>query len=225
MFKKNIRNLIFKDFRISLHPSIYMFLILAPAMLFIPNYLRSIGFFYLVIGLMNIFTLDLQYKDKEFCGLLPVRKRECVFARIITISILELGMMLLTVPFAFLAHRYVFASGEIANEAGMNICATMYAIMLIGYAIVNVILVPAGYRKQFRAYLRGFVSMFVFMLVTIPLEMFVAHFRGGNWFLNGTSLSSIMLQLPVLAGALIFYILVNIYTYMISAKDFERAEI
>lgn len=225
MSGNNIRNLIYKDFRISLHPSIYIFLILAPSMLFIPNYIRTIGFFYLVIGLMNIFTIDLQYKDKEFCSLLPVRKRECVFARVITICILELGMMLLTVPAAFLAQKFVFDSGEAVNEAGMNICVTMYAIMLIGFSVVNVILIPAGYRKQFRAYLRGIVSMFAFMFVSISLEMFVAHFNAGKWFLNGVTLRDNLLQLPVLAGALIFYILANIYTYMISAKDFERAEI
>lgn len=225
MFNSNTRNLIFKDFRISLHPSVYVFFLLAPAMLFIPNYLRAIGFFYILIGLMNMFTLDLQYKDKEFCGLLPVKKNECVKARVFSVCILEIGLMLLSVPFAFLAQKYVHSVSNVPNNAGMNINVCMYAIMLLGYAVTNVILIPAGYRKHFRAFLRGFISMFAFMLVAGSLEQVVCRIQDGKFFLNGVSFGENLRQLPYLAGAIVIYALVNLYTYYVSAKSFEKADI
>lgn len=224
MKTNTIRNLIYKDFRISLHPSVFIFLILAPAMLFIPDYPRPIGFFYLLIGVMNMFTLDLQYKDREFCALLPARKRDCVKARILSVSIIELCVMLVSVPFAFIAHRAVSASGA-AGHAGMHINATLYAIVLIGYGIFNLILIPGGYRKHFRVFARGFIGMAVFMLLTIGLENLVCRINNGTFFLNGTSTSEILLQLPFVAGAAVFYVLMNILTYQISVHEFEKADI
>ena len=161
-----IRSLIYKDFRISLHPSVFMFFVLAPAMLFIPDYPRPVGFFYLLIGIMNMFALDLQYKDREFCALLPARKRDCVKARVLSISIIELGAILITIPFVFIASRVVNEAASGGN-AGMRLNATLYAIVLIGYGIYNLILIPGGYRKHFRVMARGFIGMAVFMLLTI----------------------------------------------------------
>lgn len=220
---KIISNLIYKDFKIAFHPSLYIFILLAPSMLFIPNYPRPIGFFYLIIGIMNIFNVDLQYKDREFCGLLPVRKKDCVKARMLSISILELGLMLITVPFAFLAHSVLSKNG--GNTDGMNINVTLYALILIGYAIANRIIIPGGYKKQFRVYARSFIAMAVFMLFTISAEIIIASINDGKLFLNGTSLGDNLLQLPVLAGAAVIFFAINFWTYKVTVKGFEAADI
>ncbi|GEM_PF-311864 len=219
-----IRSLIYKDFRISLHPSVFMFFVLAPAMLFIPDYPRPVGFFYLLIGIMNMFALDLQYKDREFCALLPARKRDCVKARVLSISIIELGAILITIPFVFIASRVVNEAASGGN-AGMRLNATLYAIVLIGYGIYNLILIPGGYRKHFRVMARGFIGMAVFMLLTIGLENLVCRIGGGKFFLNGTSAGEILLQLPLVAGAAVFYVVMNLIAYRISIHEFEKADI
>lgn len=220
---KIISNLIYKDFMIAFHPSLYIFILLAPSMLFIPNYPRPIGFFYLIIGIMNIFNVDLQYKDREFCGLLPVRKKDCVKARLITICILELGLMLFTVPFAFISQSILSKNG--GNNAGMTINVMLYALVLVGYAISNRIIIPGGYRKQFRVYARSFIAMGVFMLFTITAEIVIASVNGGKLFLNGASLGDNLLQLPFLAGAAVIYVLMNLWTYAVTVKYFEAADI
>ena len=237
--KNNVMNLVRKDLRLLLHTSTVIFFILAPAMLFIPSYPRPIAYFYLIVSVMNMFTLALQYKDHEFTGLLPVTKKEAVKARVLSICIVELALLLVTVPFAFLAARMQSRSG-IVNNAGMNINATLYAIVILGYGIANLIMIPGGFKKNFRVIVRGIIAMAVFMVLTLGLESFVSHvepagvdalFSGKDtpavrlMFLNVTTLPAILRQLPILAASLAVYAGLNFIACRIACRNYEEAEI
>ena len=218
----NIMNLVRKDLKLSLHPATIIYFALASMMLFIPNYPRPIGFLYIIIAFMMMFSTDLQNKDREFTSLLPVSKSDCVKARVITICSVEIAMLIVSIPFAFLAHR-VLAGME--NVGGMNINVTLYAIVLLGYAIANWIIIPGGYRKNFKVNLRCIIALIVFMLVTVSLENLVCRPMEGKLFLNGTSAADIVRQLPVLAGAIVVYVLINLLICVISMRSYEKAEI
>lgn len=220
----NVKNLIRKDIALLLHPTVILFFILAGGMLFIPDYPRSVGFFYIVIGIMNIFTLSLQYKDHEASSLFPVQKRESVLARVLLTAAVELAVLVFTVPFTLLAHKLI--SGlDIANKAGMNLNITLYAIVLIGYGIYNLTVIPAGYTKQFKVYVRSFVGMGLYLIVTVALENLVCRPKGGKLFLNGTSPAELTRQLPFLLGALAVFLIVNAIAYFIASRRYENAEI
>ena len=65
----NIMNLVRKDLKLSLHPATIIYFALASMMLFIPNYPRPIGFLYIIIAFMMMFSTDLQNKDREIYDL------------------------------------------------------------------------------------------------------------------------------------------------------------
>ena len=224
--KNNVLGLMLKDLRLLLHPSTFVFFLLAPAMLFIPSYPRPISYFYLIVSVMNMFTLAVQYKDHEFTGLLPVTKRETVLARVLSVCFTELALLIVTIPFAFLAAR-MFQKNGMVNAAGMEINVTLYALMLLGYAVANLILIPGGFRKHFKVIIRGLIAMASFMLVTLSLEGVISSVAPDSrlGFLNGTSGQDIIKQLPVLAAALVIYAVLNYIAYRTAYKSYENAEI
>lgn len=224
MSVSNIKSLVRKDLSLLLHPTVYIFFACAAFMLFIPNYPRITGFFYLLIGIMNIFTLDLQYRDHEASGLLPVKKRESVLARLLTVMGVELAQLVFTVPFAFAAGSLMEKWG-VSNNAGMNINITLYAVILIGYSVYNVMIFPGAYQKQFKIQVRSFVGMLLYFVVTVLLENLVSRPRGGTLFLNGTTRADLALQAPVLIGALALYFGIAFIAFRIAAARYENAEI
>lgn len=220
----NIKNLVRKDFSFLLHPTAFLFVVVAAGMMFTPDYPRSVGFFYITISIMNVFTLSLQYKDHEASCLLPVKKRESVLARVLLIVCVELAVLAFTIPFALLAHKLI-SGWQLKNNAGMNINITLYAITLLGYGIYNLTVIPAGYTKQFKVYVRSFIGMALYFIVTVALENLVCRPQNGKLFLNGTSPTELTGQLPFLLGALALFIGMNFIAYLIAARSYEKAEI
>lgn len=220
----NVKNLIRKDLSLLLHPTAIMFFVLACGMMFIPVYPRIVGFFYVLIAIMNIFTLDVQGRDHEFSGLLPVQKRESVLARVLTVALYEFTLLVLTVPCAFLASRFISNTG-LENAAGMRINITLYALVLLGYAVYNLIVIPGAYHKQFKVQFRSFLGMLAFSVVSFGIENLVCRPHGGKLFLNGTSPAELLRQLPILLGALAVFVIVNAIAYFIASRRYENAEI
>ncbi|MBR5947762.1 MAG: ABC-2 transporter permease [Clostridia bacterium] len=223
MSVSNIKNLVRKDMRLLCHPTVFLFFALACGMLFIPEYPRPVGFFYVLIAIMNVFTLDVQGKDHEFCGLLPVQKRESVLARVLTVALYELVLLVITAPFAFFSGALITKWG-IVNSAGMNTNLILYAIVLLGYAAYNLIVIPGAYHKQFKVYFRSFIGMLAYSSI-IALELLIHNLRGDMEFLNGTSASELTRQIPFLLGALAIFVIANAIAYFIASHRYEKAEI
>lgn len=220
----NVKNLVKKDISLLSHPTIFLFIILAGLMMLIPEYPRPIGMFYIIIAVMNLFTLDVQTKDHEFSGLLPVQKRESVLARVLSVMLYELAVLVFSIPFAFIGSA-ISAKTGIVNNAGMNINFTLYAIVLLGYAAYDIIVIPGAYHKQFRVYFRSLIGILAFFALSIGLENLVCRPNDGKLFLNGTSSDELLRQLPFLIGALAIFLLANFIAYLIASRRYEKAEI
>lgn len=217
-----MKNLILKDLKLSVHPTTVIYAVVAGGLMFVPAYPRSMAFLYSIIGVFMIFQNDLQTHDRTFCCLLPVTKRQVVKSRVLTVVLIQLGLILLSVPCALAAHSVLKAA---PNSAGMNTNAALYAIVLTGYAVCNFIMVPNGYRKNFKIAWSFFGSLLAYILISGTAEFMVAVMAGNNALLNGTSAADIIRQLPLLAAAALFYAVVNVLTYRAAARNFERAEI
>ena len=106
-----MKNLVYKEFRLAAHPTNYTFLSFA-FMLLIPNYPYIVSFFYTTLGIFFMCLSSRENHDLEYSLNLPVRKRDLVGARILTVCIFELLTIVATIPFAvacFLRNRvFVF---------------------------------------------------------------------------------------------------------------------
>ena len=86
-------------------------------------------------------------------------------------------------------------------------------------------MIPNGYRKNFKIVWSFFGSLAAYILISGTAELMIAVTAGDNGLLNGTASSDIMRQLPLLAVAVIIYGIMNVRTYKVAARNFERAEI
>lgn len=200
-----MNKLIYKDLRLSVHPSTIIYFIVSALMLFIPDYPRWVGFLYLLIGINVMFQTDLQYKDREFCSILPVTKADCVKARVLSVMILQLGLFVFTVPFAIISSNIMINNG-MHNLAGMDTNLTMYASVLISYGVTNMILIPAGFRKRFQVRVQFIVGMLVYAAINGAAEILVSGSIEQLAFLRGNSAEELKMQIPVLAVAFVLYI-------------------
>ena len=93
-----MKALLYKEFKLAMHPICYVFLLAFPAMILIPNYPIGIGFIYLMSCYPILFlgaNKGQQSNDLLFSTLMPVRKKDIVLARIITVLSLQAAYMLL----------------------------------------------------------------------------------------------------------------------------------
>ncbi|MBR4434666.1 MAG: ABC-2 transporter permease [Clostridia bacterium] len=225
MSVRNIKNLVLKDLSLLTGPVVIIFYIIPALMLFIPAYPRPATMFYLLVSIMNMFSFDLMGKDHEFSGLLPVKKKESVLARLAAMMLLQILLLVFTAPFAILSNYLLDRWDAANNPAGMNTNIVSYAIILVFYGIFNLIVLPGAYKKQFKVSLRSIIGLFVFIVGATITENLICRPSGGILFLNGTSGHDLLLQTPILIGALILYCVINCIAYIRARNNYKKTDI
>ena len=99
-----MKAMLYKEFRLALHPTNLLFLLLG-AMLLIPAYPYYVAFMYTCLSIFFLFLSARENQDTRFTALLPVKKRDVVKGRCVTVAAVELMQLLVGVPFAFLTAR------------------------------------------------------------------------------------------------------------------------
>ena len=133
-----MRNLMYKEFKLCVHLTSYLFLPLA-AMLLIPNYPYYVSFFYQTLAIFFLFLNGNTNNDVTFTTLLPIRKRDAVKARLLTVVILESLQIIVSIPFA--VQRNILISAE--NAAGMEANFALFGLVLVMYGLFNLVFLPA----------------------------------------------------------------------------------
>ena len=95
-----LSKLLYKEFKLALHPAAVLFLLLSSMML-IPNYPMYVLFFYNTLGIFFICLSGRENHDFAYSLSLPIRKRDAVRARIVFAVILQLAQCVLAVGFMF----------------------------------------------------------------------------------------------------------------------------
>ena len=95
-----LSKLLYKEFKLALHPASVLFLLLSSMML-IPNYPMYVLFFYNTLGIFFICLSGRENHDFAYSLSLPIRKRDAVRARIVFAVILQLAQCVLAVGFMF----------------------------------------------------------------------------------------------------------------------------
>ena len=76
-----MKALIYKEFRLAVHPICYLFVFLFPLMILIPSYPLGVGFIYILSAYPILFlgaNKGQQSNDLLYSTLLPVRKKDIV---------------------------------------------------------------------------------------------------------------------------------------------------
>lgn len=226
-----MKALLYKEFRLAMHPICYLFIFLFPFMMLIPSYPLGIGFIYVLTCYPILFlgaNKGQQSNDLLYSVLLPVRKKDIVKARIITVIIMQVAFMVLMSALYPLA-RFINAA-IIQNVSdpekyfipglGLNSYVLLLAFGVVGYAIADLIFFPIYYKKG-----RSIVMSTLFTIIGftsyIGIFTIALPFVPGLEFMNNMHLG---IQFAILGGAILISLVLHIVAYITSSKRLEKVD-
>ena len=226
-----MKALLYKEFKLAMHPICYVFIALFPFMMLIPSYPLGIGFIYILSCYPILFlgaNKGQQSNDLLYSTLLPIRKKDIVKARIFTVIIMQVAYMLLMaalLPLAiYIEKSTITESGKVVEHAGigLNGFISVLAFAVIGFALSDLIFFPIYYKHGKSIVMStlftilGFVIYLGVFTIGLPLA-----FKGYNNFFSS---SSIGIQFALLGGAILISIGLHYLVYIISAKRLEKVD-
>lgn len=219
---KNIVNCAIKDLKLSFHASVIVYLILGFALFFAPNYPAYVGPFFIVVGIMLTFNMDLANRDREFCGIMPISKSDAVYGRVLAIAFLEIIEIAVCIPGAILGSKVLSSLVHVA-DVFIKPNLVLFSAVLLGYGFSNFLIIPAGYSKQFRVGGKTLASTLIYVLIIGVTECVSKKEVSG--FLRENSAEALMKQIPILAVSIVVYIVLTLLAAKQAAKKFEMANI
>ncbi len=218
-----MKNLLYKELKLAVHPTLYLFLLLS-AMLLIPQYPYYVVFLYTCLAIFFTFLTGRESRDVFYTTLLPVRKRDVVRARTFSVALFELAQGLLAIPFAVLSVRInPLPDG---NGAGIEANAAFFGLAFLMMGGFNLIFLPGFYRtgdRITRPLLGGGVFLFVYIFVAEALAQYIPS--PVSDYLDSSDPAMFVPQLPVLLGGLALWAGLTALACRLSERRFERVDL
>ena len=193
------------------------------AMTLIPGYPILCGAFFITLGIFQSFQSAREANDIIYTALLPVAKKDVVKGKFLFAMFIELCGFVLMAAMTLL-RMTVFSDALVyRHNALMNANPFYLAMVLLIFAVFNVIFV-GGYFKT--GYLLGkpFIIYSIAAFLMIGLAEALHHFPGLS-ALNAFGFDSIGLQLCLLLGGVLLYILITYLAYRKACYNFERIDL
>lgn len=226
-----MKALIYKELKLSMHPICYIFILLFPFTILIPSYPMGIGFIYVLTCYPILFlgaNKGQQSNDLLYSTLLPVRKKDIVMARIITIILMQVAFIAITsalYPLTRIINTNILQSAEHPEEytvpgLGLNSYVLLLAIAIIGYAIADLIFFPIYYKKG-KSIVASTLLTILGFVIYIGVFTVALPYVPGLEFLNNLHIG---IQFGVLAGALVVSFALHLVVHKVSSKRLEKVD-
>ena len=226
-----MKALIYKELKLAMHPICYVFIVLFPFMILIPSYPLGIGFIYVLTCYPILFlgaNKGQQSNDLLYSTLLPVRKKDIVMARILTVIFMQIAFILVMTalyPVARIINNAIAQSAENPSEymipgLGLNSYVLLVAIALIGYAIADIIFFPIYY-KHGKSIVMSTLFTILGFVVYIGIFTIGLPFIPGLDILNNLHLG---IQFAILGAAILISFGLHVVVYKVSSKRLEMVD-
>ena len=223
-----MKALVYKELKLAMHPICYVFIFMFPFMVLIPSYPLAVGFIY-VLSCYPILFLGAnkgqQSNDLLFPTLLPVRKKDIVLARIITVAIMQfvfIAVMSALVPVG------MYITSQIPDYKpagfGFNAYVSILAIAIVGFALADLIFLPTYYKNGKSIVKSTLLTILGFALYLMMFTVALPFIPGFEWYVDILSNKGLGIQFILLAVALLIYVGIHIAVYKISAKRLEQVD-
>ena len=214
-----------------MHPICYIFILLFPFTILIPSYPMGIGFIYVLTCYPILFlgaNKGQQSNDLLYSTLLPVRKKDIVMARIITVILMQvafIAIMSALYPLARIINTNILQSAEHPEEytvpgLGLDSYVLLLAIAIIGYAIADLVFFPIYYKKG-KSIVASTLLTILGFVIYIGVFTVALPYVPGLEFLNNLHIG---IQFGVLAGALVVSFALHLVVYKVSSKRLEKVD-
>ena len=226
-----MKALIYKELKLAMHPICYVFIVLFPFMILIPSYPLGIGFIYVLTCYPILFlgaNKGQQSNDLLYSTLLPVRKKDIVMARILTVIFMQIAFILVMTalyPVARIINNAIAQSAENPNEymipgLGLDSYVLLVAIALIGYAIADIIFFPIYYKHG-----KSIVMSTLFTI--LGFVVYIGVFTIGLPFIPGLDILNNLhlgIQFAILGAAILISFGLHVVVYKVSSKRLEMVD-
>lgn len=211
-------DLLRKELRLAVHPSMYVFAALG-ALVLVPAYPYGVVFFFAMLGIFQSIMYARETRDIYFTALLPVRKRDVVKAKLLLAAFAQVVQLLISVPFAFLRTLYMSEG----NPAGIEANVAYYGFGLMIFGIFNLVFFTRFFKTAYKAGVAFLIALVPATICIVAMEV-VVHFPGMEW-LDGISPELLLRQVPVLLLGFAVYIGTWYWAYASAAKKFEQVDL
>ncbi len=226
-----MKALLYKELRLAMHPICYVFIAMFPLMILIPAYPIGIGFIYILTCYPILFlgaNKGQQSNDLLYSVLLPVRKKDIVLARIITVILMQVTYILLLTalyPLARVINEVIIQNAKDPEKyfipgLGLNSFVLLLAFGIIGYAVADLIFFPIYYKKGKSIVMSSLFTIIGFVLYIGIFTIVLPYIPGLEFFNN----LHIGIQFAILAGAIILSFLLHLLVYKISSKRLAKVD-
>jgi len=223
-----VKNLIYKELKLSMHPVCWCFIFLFPLMVFIPGYPVAISYIYVMAAYPILFlgaNKGQQSNDLLYSTLLPVRKKDIVLARIITVMIMQLIVSILVVALSPLA-KYVLSLPALQNAAKVpglshSDIGTVVAFSLLTFGICDFIFFPIYYHKGRSIVASSLLTIFTFAILIVTFTIILPTIPGLSAVLQNNPW---WLQIIFVVVALGISCLLHFGIYKVSSRLLEKVD-
>ena len=210
-----------KEFRLCLHPTVYLMALLS-AMVLIPNYPYAVSFFYVTLSLFFVCITARENHDAAYTLTLPVSRCEMVKGRALLFCCVEMAQMILCGLFILLKNRVI---GDLANAAGMDANVALLGEGFLVYGLFHLVFLPMLYKdlnKVGKAFAIASVAVFVYIVAAVSCTYALPFVRD---CLDQPDPLFVTEKLLFLAAALAFFLAATALAARLSVKRFQRLDL
>lgn len=206
-----------KEYLLAAHPTTWFFLFLG-ALVLIPAYPYSVVFFFAMLAPSLDLTYAKQTNDLLYTALLPGGKAGVVRGKVLYTFSFQAGMLLLTVPWAYLRTLYITN-----NKAGINANLTYFGLGLLTLALFDYLFLTGFFYTGVRIgwpFARGTAAA----IVALGIMETLPHLPGMAWT-NGVTPADLVRQLGFLILGLAGFAVSFGRTLTVSTRRFQRVDL
>lgn len=208
-------NLIIKEFKLAIHPTMLIFLLLS-SMVLIPSYPFTIIFFYSCLGIFFYIINTRETKDIYYSMILPIDKKDIVKGKIISIIVTQIIQILLMMFFIIIKNKI----NPYSNNVGIDANIILLSIGFFIFSIFNYTFLTK-YFKNINKIGLPFTISTIFISIIIFISETSTHFVPFvKNILDTTDNVYINIKIIFFIISIIFYIILNIITFNKSVKNF-----
>lgn len=228
-----MKTLFYKEFKLSIHPLCYVFVLLFTLLGLIPNYPPTVAYIYTIASYTFLFlgankattTNDLFYTLN-----LPIRRREVVKARLISISFLQL---LTTIPLliclfirqSFITDAIIADGGETLLSIDINQLFAFLGIITFCFSIIDLIYIPWFYKTGKSIIGPTLVSALVGCVILLGIPTVLAYIPGVIDMLTiGHANANYFLQIGIFAFGILCYVGSRFLINKLAADNLEKLD-
>ena len=210
--------LLYKEIRLAAHPTSIVFIFLG-CLVLVPAYPYSVIFMFGCLAPYITFLNARETNDAWYTAILPVTKRESVLGKCLLIASFQLFQLLFSIPFAFLRSALNIEN----NPVGLDATLAWYGLGLAVYAVFDFVFISSFYKSGYKAG-KAFLLASIPMVLLILMVEAMPHIPALTW-LDSYQPKHLLMQLPILAVAIICYAALLLFTYRISVKRFDKVDL